>query len=62
VKVFDSIVREEFNKRSFKDNRKKVNRLVICYKDSSGNEFRKNYEFARNLSFNEMFQLIPKAL
>ena len=40
--------------KSFKDNRKKVNRLVCEFVDSDNNEYRKSFEFPLNYSYDKM--------
>lgn len=44
ILYFHSVAHEEFNVRSSKDNRVKVDRVIIAYKDEQGNEYRKSFE------------------
>ena len=59
AKVLFQFVREQFNVRSNKDKRKKVNRVVVAYKDNNGDEYRKSYEFPTSYTFDKMKAKIP---
>ena len=56
---FKAIENESFNVRSFKDKRKKVNRIITSYLDNNGIEYRKSFEFPKNTKFDKMRELIP---
>lgn len=62
MKTFNSIVREEFNRRSINDKRKRVNWILVSYLDPNGIEYRKSYEFPPHMGFDEMFSSIPKII
>jgi len=51
---FSKVIREEMGVKSFKDKRKKVNRLVCEFVDSDNNEYRKSFEFPLNYSYDKM--------
>lgn len=61
MKVIDSVVMEGFNKPSMADRRKKVNYLIVSYSDNDG-EYRRKFEFPRNMTFNEMYSQVPTTI
>ena len=54
-----AIENETFNVRSFKDRRKKVNRIIVSYLDDTGAEYRKSFEFTKSTEFDKMRESIP---
>jgi hypothetical protein len=50
-----SIVREEFNRRSSSDRRKKVNWILISY-FKNGLEYRKSFEYPVTTTYNDMIK------
>lgn len=61
-KYLFEIAKEEFDVESFKDRRKKVDRVVVGYKDRYGNEYRKGFEFPVGTSTTEKHNQIPKQI
>jgi hypothetical protein len=59
VKTLHEYVNEKFNTRSNVDRRRRVNRLIVSYKDNAGDEYRKAYEFPVNMKYDEMTAQIP---
>jgi len=62
MKVLNEIVKEEFGKRSVKDHRRRVNRLVCSYLETNGDEYRKAYEYPTTTSYDDMVKVIPREL
>ena len=62
MKTFNSIVKEQFNRRAVKDRRKRVNWIVVSYLDPNGIEYRKSYEFPVKMTFDDMIKSIPKSI
>ena len=62
LKIYDHIVREDFNTRSYRDNRKRVNRIVISYKNDKGEEFRKSYEYPSETSRDMILNDFPRQI
>ena len=61
MKHFTGFVREEFNKRSIKDRRKKVD-WYLCEYDNETGIYRKSFEFAPGTSFETVKKSIPKII
>lgn len=62
VASFNEIADEEYNVRSQKDGRKIVNRLIIGYKATNGDEYRKRFEFDKKASYQDMISQIPQQI
>lgn len=62
MKTFKAIEFEQFNKRSIKDRRVKINYIVVSYLDSNGIEYRKSYEFPKEMQWDDMVKAIPKQI
>jgi len=59
---YNGIVTELWNIRAFKDNRKRVNALIVNYFDLNNFEYRKKFEFPTDKSYKEMMDSIPKEI
>ena len=59
---FKMITNEQFNVRSTKDNRKKVNRISVAYYLPDMHEIRKGFEHSTETSYNRMVELIPMVI
>ena len=59
MKKLDSFIREQFNKRSNQDRRKRVDWYVVEYRDSDGTAYRRAYEFKPGTKFDTVKSSIP---
>lgn len=55
----DSYIREEFNRRSNNDRRKRVDWYVVEYLDNDGTAYRRSYEFKPGTPFDTVKSSIP---
>lgn len=60
--TFISHVKESFGVASSFDKRRKVNKLLVAYKDEEGHEYRKSFEFPKHMCYDEMRAQIPMKL
>jgi len=59
MKTLKAYENEIYNKRSSKDNRKKIDWYLVSYEDEQGYEYRKSFEFSVGTSWQEVKNLIP---
>ncbi len=59
MKKLDSYIKEEFNRRSNQDRRKKVDWYLVEYRDSDGIAYRKAFEFIPGTKFDTVKSSIP---
>ena len=60
--TLNSFEKEEYNVRSFKDRRTKVDRYVVSYLNEKGDEFRRAFEFPPHTPHDQVLQEIPKQI
>jgi len=60
--TFFEVAMEGFNKRSEKDRRKRVNYVVVWYKDRLGREYRRRYEYPVSYTWNQMMSSFPRTI
>lgn len=61
MKIFKSISKEEYNVKSFKDRRKRVNRLIARY-FMDGDEYRKYFEFSVATNYHDMLVQVSRQI
>lgn len=61
MKTFKEIEREQYNVRSFDDQRRRVNRLIVVFTDGKY-DFVKRFEFPTQTSYHEMLLEVPKSI
>ena len=59
MKKLDGYIREEFNRRSNQDRRKRVDWYLVEYIDGQGIPYRKAYEFKPGTKFDTVKSSIP---
>lgn len=63
MKILNKIVREEFDKRSNSDRRKKVLWILTEYYDKNTLEpYRKSFEFPKDCDLDDALKTIPKEI
>jgi hypothetical protein len=59
MKKLNGFVREQFNRRSNQDRRKRVDWYVVEYRDNDGITYRKAFEFKPGTPFDTVKSSIP---
>jgi len=59
MKKLNGFVREQFNRRSNQDRRKRVDWYVVEYRDNDGTAYRRSYEFKPGTPFDIVKSSIP---
>ena len=59
MKTFSHIVRIDWDIRSNKDRRRRVDSAIVSYTGGDGYEYRKAFEFTPGMSYDSISKLIP---
>lgn len=62
MKTLSAYISEQYNKRSTKDKRKKIDWYLVEYTNSKGNIYRKSFEFPVGTKYSEVINNIPKTI
>lgn len=62
MKTLSAYVSEQYNKRSTKDKRKKIDWYLVEYKGKNGNHYRKSFEFPMGTKYQDVIDNIPKEI
>ena len=60
--VLIGVFSERYNVRSYKDNRKRVNRIAGDYKGELGVQVIRSFEFERDVKLGDIISMLPKTI